>query len=107
MREIVWTRPAERDLKAIFDFLVDKLAWEDDKALEHLDTIFDKVETLSANYPGIGQIEPLLEDHEKEYRYLIEGNYKVIYSFDPKHFYINMVFDTRQNPNKLEERFEG
>lgn len=81
MREIVWTRPAERDLKAIFDFLVDKLVWEDDKALEHIDAIFDKVETL-------------------------EGNYKIIYSFDPKHFYINLVFDTRQNPNKLRDRFE-
>jgi hypothetical protein len=37
----------------------------------------------------------------REYRYLVEGNYKIIYSLDDKVLYVEAVVDTRQNPTKL------
>lgn len=57
------------------------------------------------SHPEITQIEELLLDREKEYRYLICDNYKIIYSIDSKQKLIMIadVFDTRQNPIKLKE----
>lgn len=51
----------------------------------------------------IGQIENLLLDREVDYRYLVCGNYKIIYSIDidAKHIKIADVFDTRQNPVQI------
>jgi len=54
--------------------------------------------------PFIGQIEDLLQKRENTYRYLIFKNYKIIYSVDQKMGFIKIadVFDTRQNPHKIE-----
>jgi hypothetical protein len=40
---------------------------------------------------------------ERQYRYLIEGHYKIIYSYDRKNqvSFIHTIFDTRFNPEKL------
>ena len=32
------------------------------------------------------------------YRYLVEGNYKIIYSVEEKAVYVEAVVDTRQDP---------
>lgn len=39
----------------------------------------------------------------KEYRYLVEGNYKVIYSYQPEKsvIHVEVIFDTRHDPEKL------
>ena len=52
----------------------------------------------------MGQIEILLKERKTTYRYLIFKNYKIIYSIDPKKRFIKIadVFDTRQNPSKIE-----
>ena len=51
----------------------------------------------------MGQIDPLLQKHKLDYRYLVEGKYKIIYSleYESEVIYIHRVFDTRQNPKKL------
>lgn len=38
-----------------------------------------------------------------DYRYLVEGNYKIIYSYNHSKqvAYIASIFDTRHNPEKL------
>jgi toxin ParE1/3/4 len=53
--------------------------------------------------PYLGPIEPLLKDKQIEYRYLVKGNYKIIYSFDEENQQIRIldIFDTRQNPIKI------
>jgi toxin ParE1/3/4 len=53
-----------------------------------------KVEILKS-FPKTGQIKPLLPD---EVRYLLEGNYKVLYFIDNKSVLVIDVFDTRRNP---------
>lgn len=54
--------------------------------------------------PLLGQKEPLLAKLKRDYRRLVEGNYKIIYNFRNKTIYINRIFDTRQSPSKLKTK---
>ena len=49
------------------------------------------------------QIEELLIDRKSVYRYIVCGNFKIIYSIDKELKLIKIadVFDTRQNPIKI------
>ena len=55
--------------------------------------------------PRIGAKEGLLDSRVIEYRYIIVGNHKIIYSIDEQNCKIKIadVFDTRQNPIKISE----
>lgn len=57
---------------------------------------------LEQNYK-IGQLEELLKDQRQEFRYLVSGNYKIIYyiNFETNKVIIANIFDSRQNPAKL------
>jgi toxin ParE1/3/4 len=57
-------------------------------------------------HPLSGQIEINLKDLEKGHRFIIRGNYKVIYKIQNQKIYITDVFDTRQNPDKITKRNE-
>lgn len=61
-----------------------------------------KSERLSAN-PYLGAIEELLSDRKIPYRFTLYTNYKIIYSVDEENKLIKIadIFDTRQNPIKL------
>jgi len=62
-----------------------------------------KLTILLKYSPYIGPIEPLLKRSLVEYRYLVKGKHKIIYSVDEsqKQIRIADVFDTRQNPIKI------
>ena len=53
--------------------------------------------------PFIGQKEDLLSDRIQEFRYIVFKNYKIIYWIDEvnKKILVSHVFDTRQNPDKI------
>ena len=51
-----------------------------------------------------GQIEELLIDLDEGHRYILRGNYKIIYKIYNHKIYITDVFDTRQNPEKIKNR---
>jgi plasmid stabilization system protein ParE len=51
-----------------------------------------------------GQIEELLLDFDEGHRYIIRGNYKIIYKIQNQKVYISDVFDTRQNSEKIKLR---
>ena len=52
-------------------------------------------------FPLMGQKEEFLFDYKEEFRYLVEGNFKIIYWINEEIIRISAVFDTRQNPEKL------
>jgi plasmid stabilization system protein ParE len=54
--------------------------------------------------PFIGTLEENLIDLEQEHRYLVEGNYKIIYRIIDKNIYITDIFDCRQNPTRIKNR---
>lgn len=96
--KIVWTETAKQDLQAIFDYL-SKIS--DVVADKQIMRIIESVSLLAAGFDLIGQKEPLLAHHKNVYRYLVQDNYKVIYHPVDQNIVIDMIFDTRQNPEKL------
>jgi hypothetical protein len=54
--------------------------------------------------PRVGQKEELLTHLNKEIRFLIEGNYKIVHWIDENIVSIATVFDCRQNPQKLKSK---
>ncbi len=88
----IWTNEAFDDLLQIEDFL------GIDKASKVIDKIIERTRQLQ-DFPLSGKIQPT--QTRQEYRFLVEGNYKIIYSFRSNKVYVNTIFDTRQDPEKL------
>jgi toxin ParE1/3/4 len=65
-------------------------------------TIFEATRSL-INHPEIGQIEESLKQLNEGHRYLVEGNYKIIYKQVKEGILITDVFDTRQDPVKIND----
>ena len=98
--KIFWTEFATNQLEQIFDFY--KYNANIKTAGKIVVQIVDRTMMLEKN-PLIGPKEPLLERRDKEYRYFLEGNYKIIYFIEENYIKISSIFDCRQNPIKIEE----
>ena len=66
-------------------------------------SIFDSTRHLSKQ-SLIGAIEDNLIELKQGHRYIVEGNYKIIYRIIHDNVYITDVFDCRQNPQKIKKR---
>jgi plasmid stabilization system protein ParE len=55
-------------------------------------------------HPYSGQLEMNLEHLAEGHRYLLKGNYKIIYKEIEEGILITDVFDTRQNPVKINDK---
>ncbi len=95
--DIIWTNPAKKNLKQIFNYYKNKVS----KTLgdKIINSIFEKITILKTQ--NIGTKEELLEQLDQNHRYIIDGNYKIIYIILDNSIYITHVFDTRQNPTKI------
>ena len=89
---IIWTNEAFDDLLLIEDF------FGFDNAQKTIDIIIARVRQLE-DFPLSGKVQPT--QTKQEYRFLVEGNYKIIYTYRKSKVYINTIFDTRQDPDKL------
>jgi plasmid stabilization system protein ParE len=96
--KIAWTDQAASDLEDIFDYYIHEASRA--VALKITESIIMSVVQLE-NYPKSGQKEELLINKKYEYRYLVQGNYKIIYWIDDPLINIATVFDCRQNPTKM------
>ena len=96
--KVYWTETAIYRLEDIFDYY--KINAGVDVARKIVDSIIDSTVNLETQ-PRIGQTEELLKDRKLEYRYLVTGNYKIIYWVDEPFVKIATVFDCRQNPIKM------
>ncbi|MBS9767548.1 MAG: type II toxin-antitoxin system RelE/ParE family toxin [Flavobacteriaceae bacterium] len=98
--EIYWTDFAKLELREIFGYYKEEANLRVAKNLAK--GIVQSTLRLSTQ-PYIGVKEPLLEDREQEFRYLVYKNYKIIYwhNKEKNRIDISDVFDTRQNPIKL------
>lgn len=96
--EIIWSNFAINSLKGIFDYysinVNRKVAYKIKKQ------ILASTKQLISN-PKSGQTEFYLDELKQNHRYILTGNYKVIYRIDKETIFINDVFDVRQNPNKM------
>jgi toxin ParE1/3/4 len=102
--KIIWSKFSEQQIDDIFEFYEQK-SKSYDVALRVVTKIILAPDILIEN-PRIGQKEILLENREIEYRYLIETNWKIIYSIDDENKAVKVadVFDCRQEPEKIEKK---
>lgn len=96
--KVYWTDFALLSLKEVY--LYYKKNASDKVAKRIKDEIFSKVNSLKSQAKQ-GQIEPNLEKTGLGYRYLISGNFKIIYLIQSGEIFITDIFDTRQNPEKI------
>jgi len=98
--KIIWSKFAAEKLKEIFDYYKNKVSIRVAHKIKK--SIFYSTKQLIKN-PRLGQCEPLLENLGEGHRYIVSGNYKIIYREIAEGILITDVFDTRQNPIKLEQ----
>ena len=96
--DIVWTDTSKEDLRQVYQFLCGVIAEE--RAFSLVEKLISEADILTS-MPLIGQREPKFEGLEKTYRRLVRGNYKIVYHVAGEIVYINRVFHTSQDPEKL------
>ncbi|MCC4211661.1 type II toxin-antitoxin system RelE/ParE family toxin [Leeuwenhoekiella parthenopeia] len=99
--KLFWTDFSQSELKKIYRY------YREQAGLRIAQKIVEGIlnESLKLiSQPRPGQVEPLLKHRNKEFRYLIYKNYKIIYLIleEQNRIDIQDVFDTRQNPRKIE-----
>ena len=92
--EIVWSKRAIASLQDVYDFISLQSPNAADKVVNGL---VDKADTILP-YPEKHQVEEALG---LPFRYVVSGNYKIIFRPYYNTIRIYQVFDTRQNPAKL------
>jgi len=95
---VLWSDKVLSQLEDIFDYY--KLNASPSIAKKIVKSIVEG-STILINNPEIGRIEPLLQNRRYNYRFVIKGNYKIIYRFNDNLIRILSVFDCRQNPKKI------
>lgn len=97
--KIIWSNRSLKDLDQIFNFYSKLASFE--VAQKIVTQLVEKVQIL-ISYPQIGNLETFNKPQPFEYRYLVEGNHKLIYriSLDENYILIARAFDSRRNPKK-------
>ena len=98
--KVIWTNFAAGMLMQIYQYYKEKAGNAVSKKIKT--EIFAATKQLK-KYPTSGQIELNLEKLNENHRYLIAGNFKVIYREISEGVLITDVFDTRQDPVKINE----
>jgi toxin ParE1/3/4 len=97
--KVFWSTEALADLEMIYNFLAEKSPEAAKRIVGDMQRRTKQLES----FPESGARQETLKNKRKEYRYLVEGNYKIIYSYQmaSQMVYIEIIFDTRYNPEKL------
>jgi plasmid stabilization system protein ParE len=96
--KIVWTEFAEYQLSEIYTFLYHKA--DEATASRIVLGIINASERL-VNFPEMGMKEKEEYVGDLNYRYLVQGHYKIVYEVFEKEVVVQDVFDTRLNPIKM------
>ena len=98
-REVVWTRAALADLQDIYEFNIPLQGEE--KAFELVEHIRQKADVLYQ--PIMGSTRFLSRRHpERNYQKLVITPYLMIFRQVGEVVFVNRIFDSRQDPSKLD-----
>ena len=97
--KIFWTDSARFQLEEIFNCHREIAGLRIAQKLKN--QLYNRTSQL-VKFPESGPLEPLLSSRKLDYRYLVEGNYKIIYWIENQNIKIAAVFDCRQNPTKMQ-----
>lgn len=100
--KIYWTDFSKTELRKVFSYYKENVNLTVARSL--ILGIENKT-TILKTRPNIGQKEELLKKRKQEFRYLVFKNYKIIYwvNYVENRVEISDVFDTRQNPTKMQK----
>lgn len=100
--EVYWLELAENKLEDIYAYYSIKASKK--VAQKLINGIVDTTIGIGKQ-PEIGQVEISLKHKKQEFRYLVFKNYKVVYwiNYEFKRIEIANVFDTRQDPQKIND----
>lgn len=96
--QIVWLDDASEAFDEVIDYC-DRV-WGEKVSRNFYLQIMKDTALLKEN-PYMGMSECKLLHREKEYRSLVEGDYKIIYYIEGEIIYITALWDCRQEPCKL------
>ena len=92
---------ANQQLIDIFKYYATEVS--ENTASRLINKIIEAIEELG-RLPSIGTKEVLLEKLKLNHKYIVTGNYKIIFRVEAETIYITDIFDCRQNPNKIIKR---
>ena len=96
--KVLFTAPAKRALDKIYERYK---AYGYGKAGRKARTKVLKKALLLKSNPHLGPIEEQLQELVQGHRYLVTGNFKIIYRIVDQTVYVTDVFDTRQDPDSM------
>jgi plasmid stabilization system protein ParE len=102
--KVFWTKFALEALHDIYDYYKDNVSVVIANNIK--ESILLSTHQLQLQ-PLSGTLEVLLQHLNEGHRYIIRGNYKIIYKIQFRRIYITDVFDTRQNPTKIYRNTES
>lgn len=99
---VYWTQFAEDKLEDIYHYYSEKASKK--IALKLVNEIIDSTINLQSN-PLVGQEEENLKSRPQKFRYLVSGNYKIIYwiNISRRRIEIVYIFDCRRNPDVMKK----
>lgn len=98
--KVIWTNLAIEALKEIYPY--HKLVAGHRVARNIKSGIFSATKKLT-DQPKLGPIETSLEKLNEGHRYLVNENYKIIYTVVKEGILVTDLFDTRQDPDKMND----
>lgn len=98
--KIIWSDFSSDILVDIFTYYKENVSYEIARRIKK--NIFRSTKQL-IKHPFSGQIEESLKHLGEEHRYLVEGNYKIVYKQVNEGILITDIFDTRQDPIKIND----
>jgi len=99
--KVIWSDFSSDILVEIYLYYKEKAGYTIAKRIKS--QIFESTKQL-IKHPISGQIEETLKHLGEGHRYLLEGNYKIIYKQIEEGILITDVFDTRQDPIKINDK---
>ena len=94
-REIIFSKNAEKRLIDLLEYLESKWSL---KVRNQFISKLDKSINLIQNQP---EIFPKSQINKNQYRCVLSKQTTIYYKYNSKHIYVLSLFDTRQNPNKI------
>ncbi|MCD4773828.1 MAG: type II toxin-antitoxin system RelE/ParE family toxin [Bacteroidales bacterium] len=97
--KIIWSDFASQNLLDIYQYHKESVG---KNIAQKIKTKIFKSTRQLVKHPNSGPIEKSLERLGEDHRYLVSGNYKVVYKIINEGTLITDIFDTRQDPLKLD-----
>jgi plasmid stabilization system protein ParE len=96
---LIYTEQALNSLEEVLDFLASHIP--EKKVIEIRNKILDKADAL-LKHPHQGHVEPYLRHLNLGHRSIVEIHYKMVYRIIDDKIYITDIFDSRQEPGKMQ-----